>query len=169
MSGTGYYEEQLGLGLIPPAYVGTTWGQRDPSDLSKTVQSPFPPATIGVPAEDFEPFLDFRAHAGASLSSRHPEWYCPGGCGRFSTPAVCPSKTCGPHGGSARCEPLGQPTDDGTEQDHRCLTCGSRFLALLLCGPCRADRGVSARPKTSPPVRAPASRSGRAVPQRRSA
>lgn len=76
MNTTGHYQKLRDAGLIPPEYVGKTWEQRSPQDESGKVQSPFPPATIGNPAEDVEAHADFRRHFCASNRGRHAEMFC---------------------------------------------------------------------------------------------
>lgn len=58
---------------IPPEYRGQTWEQRTTDGV---IQSPFPPATIGIPSEDFEPFRDFQTYQWGRLLDEHPEYFC---------------------------------------------------------------------------------------------
>ena len=89
---------------IPPEYRGQTWEQRDPHAPTGTIQSRFPPAAVGNPAEPFGPFDDFREYHGrrirdscargthASLSLRgHSLWLGSGGIGKCSWIHACHS------------------------------------------------------------------------------
>lgn len=58
---------------IPPEWRGHTWEQRTAEGV---IQSRFPPATVGIPSVDFEPFRDFQNHHIETMAREHPEYRC---------------------------------------------------------------------------------------------
>jgi hypothetical protein len=153
---TGYYEEQRAKGLIPPEYEGKTWEQR--TNEGK-IMSPFPPATMGVPAEDVPEFRDFQNWQSRDRKEKHPGWYCQG-CGIRYAVAICPS-----------CKSGRTVLKDGyrlqVECRHVCLDCKADFMGLLLCGPCIGERQADGR--LAPSQHAPARGTSRLHPMRRTA
>lgn len=138
---TGYYRPDM----TPPEYEGKTWPYRMPyyedgEQRERTVQSPFPPATIGNPAEDVPAFRDFQDWGSRNRKAEHPDWYCQGCKGR-SAVAICP-----------RCKSgrtlLADNEMLAIECAHRCVSCKHVFVGTLLCGPCIDERQRSGRPRT---------------------
>lgn len=125
---TGYYQEHM----TPPEYLGKRWEQRLPDAEGGKIDSPFPPATIGNPAEDVPAFRDFQNWNARNRKAEHPEYYCEG-CGIRYASVVCKEseKGCG----SARVR-----YPDAMRALYHCLTCDRRFSAVRLCGPCIGDR-----------------------------
>lgn len=129
---TGYYKPHM----TPPGYEGKVWPYRVPEYVDgeqreRVVLSPFPPATMGVPAEDFPPFRDFQNWGSRNRKTEHPDWYC-SDCGIRYASVVCKR----PQGcGSARVE---YPNE--MRQLYHCLNCNRRFAADRLCGPCIGHR-----------------------------
>lgn len=86
---TGYYRPEM----TPPEYEGKTWPYRMPyyedgEQRERTIQSPFPPATIGNPAEDVPEFDDFKRWASRNRKAEHPDWYCQTCGASLSEPAM---------------------------------------------------------------------------------
>jgi hypothetical protein len=130
---TGYYQEHM----TPPEYEGQRWEQRAPHSEAGTILSPFPPATLGNPAEDVAAFRDFQNWQSRDRKTKHPEYYCTD-CGIRYAGVVCAGKVgCG----SAR---VSYP--DEMRALYRCLSCDRRFAADRLCGPCIGDRRTAAAP-----------------------
>lgn len=124
---TGHYQEHM----TPPEYEGQRWEQRAPNSETGTILSPFPPATMGNPAEDVAAFRDFQNWQSRDRKAEHPEYYCEG-CGiRYASVVCAKPKGCG----SAR---VAYP--DTMRSLYHCLACGRRFSADRLCGPCIGER-----------------------------
>lgn len=139
---TGYYREHM----TPPEHRGQTWPHRaiergaDGEQVERTVQSPFPPATVGVPAVDEPAFRDFQNWQARNRRAEHPEYYCTD-CGIRYASVVCS----GPEGcGSAR---VAYP--DEMRELYHCLSCRRRFRADRLCGPCIGDRQAAQQQATA--------------------
>lgn len=165
---TGYYRPEM----TPPGYEGKTWPHRlverndDGEQTERMVPSPFPPATVGVPAEDLPAFRDFQNWGSRNEKREHPERYCQG-CGIRYAVAICTNKNC-KSGRTVLAD--GEPLAEQCR--HRCLNCRLEFVGLLLCGPCIGDRqatgqlraptssSASTTPKRSHPMRRPAATSG---------
>lgn len=138
MSGTGYYREAL----VPPEHRGKTWPHRvvergqDGEQAERMVQSPFPPVHQGNPAEQVEAFRDFQNWQGRNHRAEHPEDYCEA-CGIRYAVAICPKAAKSKVGcGSGRTV----LQEDG---GYRCVSCGNRFRAARLCGPCIGARAAA--------------------------
>lgn len=137
---TGYYKPDM----TPPEYEGKSWSQRvveyeDGERIDRTIQSPFPPATIGNPAEDVPAFRDFQDWASRDRRREHPDWYCQG-CGLRYAVAICPACKSG--------RTVMTDAEPAVECGHRCVSCKFEFLGLLLCGPCIDDRQKRAQIRT---------------------
>lgn len=121
----GYYREDL----VPPEWRGKRWEQLAPNTDSGKILSPFPPATIGNPAEDVEAFGDFRAYHGLRVYRECPDLHCEACRIRFAT-VVC--------AGTSGCKSARVEYPDGADRHlYHCLTCGRRWSARRLCGPCQ--------------------------------
>lgn len=138
MSGTGYYREDM----VPPEHRGKVWPHRavergpDGERVERMVQSPFPPATVGVPAVDEPAFRDFQNWQSRNRRQQHPEYYCEG-CGIRYAVAICPKP---PKGSKLRggCGP-GRTVLESNGR-YRCVSCKHVFAADRLCGPCIGTR-----------------------------